>query len=114
MLNKSHIQVLKRIVGEENCYDDKAHLVAYCYDATKERYEPEAVVFPRNESDVSAVLTYCNDNKIPIIPRGAGSGFTGGALPVKGGIVLAMERHFNRILEIDEKNLIARVQPGVV
>ncbi|WP_300731709.1 FAD-linked oxidase C-terminal domain-containing protein [uncultured Helicobacter sp.] len=114
MLDKSHIQALKSIVGEENCYDDKAHLVAYCYDATRERYEPEAVVFPRNEADVSAILAYCNTHKIPVIPRGAGSGFTGGALPVNGGIILAMERYFNRILEIDEKNLIARVQPGVV
>ena len=114
MLDKSHIEALKHIVGEENCYDDKAHLVAYCYDATRERYEPEAVVFPRDEQDVSAILAYCNTHKIPIIPRGAGSGFTGGALPVNGGVVLALERHFNKILEIDEKNLIARVQPGVV
>ncbi|BDB65342.1 glycolate oxidase subunit GlcD [Helicobacter cinaedi] len=114
MLHKRHIQAIKQMVGEENCYDDKAHLVAYCYDATRERYEPDAVVFPRNEQDVSAVLAYCNDQKIPVIPRGAGSGFTGGALPVKGGIILALEKHFNRILEIDEKNLIARVQPGVV
>ena len=114
MLDKSHIQTLKSIVGEVNCYDDKAHLVAYCYDATRERYEPEAVVFPRNEADVSAILAYCNTHKIPVIPRGAGSGFTGGALPVNGGIILAMERYFNRILEIDEKNLVARVQPGVV
>lgn len=72
MLDKSHIEALKHIVGEENCYDDKAHLVAYCYDATRERYEPEAVVFPRDEQDVSAILAYCNTHKIPIIPRGAG------------------------------------------
>ncbi|MCX2716930.1 FAD-binding protein [Helicobacter sp. MIT 21-1697] len=114
MFNKSHIQAIKNIVGEENCYDDKAHLVAYCYDATRERYEPDAVVFPRNEQDVSLILAYCNEHKIPVIPRGAGSGFTGGALPVNGGIILALERYFNKILEIDEKNLIARVQPGVV
>lgn len=114
MLHKKHIQAIRQMVGEDNCYDDKAHLVAYCYDATRERYEPDAVVFPRHEQDVSAVLSYCNDNSIPIIPRGAGSGFTGGALPVRGGIILALERYFNQILEIDEKNLIARVQPGVV
>lgn len=114
MLDKSHIQAIRDIVGKENCYDDKAHLVAYCYDATKERYEPDAVVFPRNEQDVSLILAYCNEHKIPVIPRGAGSGFTGGALPVNGGIILALERYFNKILEIDEKNLIARVQPGVV
>lgn len=102
------------MVGEDNCYIDRAHLIAYCYDATRERYQPDAVVFPRNEQDVSAILSYCNDHHIPVVPRGAGSGFTGGALPVNGGIVLALEKHFNQILEIDEKNLIARVQPGVV
>ncbi len=114
MLNQTHIQAIKQLVGEENCHNDKAHLIAYCYDATRERYEPDAVVFPRNEDDVRAVLSYCNKHLIPIIPRGAGSGFTGGALPVNGGVILAMERYFNNILEIDEKNLIARVQPGVV
>lgn len=114
MLHEEHRKKLKNIVGEENYFDDKAHLIAYCYDATRERYEPEAVVFPRDEQDVSKVLSYCNENRIPIIPRGAGSGFTGGALPVNGGIILALERYFNQILEIDEKNLIARVQPGVV
>ncbi|MGX3098977.1 FAD-linked oxidase C-terminal domain-containing protein [Helicobacter sp. 23-1046] len=114
MLDSTHIKALKNIVGEENCYDDKAHLLAYCYDATRERYEPEAVVFPRDEGDVSAILKYANAHKIPVIPRGAGSGFTGGALPAQGGIILALEKHFNKILEIDEKNLIARVQPAVV
>lgn len=114
MINKRHINVIKQMVGEDNCYIDRAHLIAYCYDATRERYQPDAVVFPRNEQDVSAILSYCNDHHIPVVPRGAGSGFTGGALPVNGGIVLALEKHFNQILEIDEKNLIARVQPGVV
>ena len=113
-LDSVHIRALKAIVGEENCYDDPAHRIAYCYDATRERYEPQAVVYPRDERDVSEILKYCNTHKIAIIPRGAGSGFTGGALPANGGIVLALEKHFNKILEIDEKNLIARVQPGVV
>lgn len=105
---------LKNIVGSENYFDDLPHLQAYCYDATRERYVPNAVVFPRDESDVSKVLKYCNDNKIPITPRGAGSGFTGGALPKSGGVILAMEKHFNQILEIDRKNMIARVQPAVI
>ncbi|MFC3867628.1 glycolate oxidase subunit GlcD [Helicobacter equorum] len=113
-LDSAHIRALKNIVGEENCYDDTAHRIAYCYDATRERYEPQAVVYPKDEHDVSEVLKYCNTHKIAIIPRGAGSGFTGGALPANGGIVLALEKYFNQILEIDEKNLIARVQPGVI
>lgn len=114
MLESTHIQALTRIVGKDNCHTDKAHLLAYCYDATRERYEPDAVVYPRDEAEVSAILRYCNTHKITIVPRGAGSGFTGGALPSNGGVVLSLEKHFNAILEIDEKNLIARVQPGVV
>lgn len=114
MLESSHIQALENIVGKDNCYTHKAHLLAYCYDATRERYEPDAVIYPRDEAEVSQILHYCNTHKIAIVPRGAGSGFTGGALPASGGVILSLEKHFNQILEIDEKNLIARVQPGVV
>ncbi len=105
---------LKDFVGEENYYDDEAHLQAYCYDATRERYIPDCVIFPKNEDEICKILKYCNENRIAIIPRGAGSGFTGGALPSNGGVILAMERYFNNILEIDKKNMIVRVQPGVV
>ena len=114
MIENSHIQALKSIVGEDNVYSDKAHLRAYSYDATRTYYEPDAVVFPRDEDDVSRILVYCNAHKIPIVPRGAGSGFTGGALPAKGGIVLGFEKHMNKILEIDMENMLAIVQPGVV
>lgn len=105
---------LKNLVGSENYYDDSAHLNAYCYDATRERYKPDCVVFPRDENEVSKILKFCNENKIAITPRGAGSGFTGGALPKNGGVVMAMEKYFNQILEIDKKNMCARVQPAVV
>jgi glycolate oxidase len=114
MLESQHIDALKKIVGTENTYHDKAHMIAYSYDATRTRYQPDAVVFPRHEEDVSAILRYCNEHRIAIVPRGAGSGFTGGALPANGGIVLAMEKHMNKILEIDEKNMVAVVQPGVI
>jgi glycolate oxidase len=114
MIDTKHIQYLQNIVGKENIYSDKAHLIAYSYDATKARFEPDAVVFPRDEDDISKILKYCNEHKIIIVPRGAGSGFTGGALPSSGGIVLAMERHMNKILEIDVKNMVTVVQPGVI
>ncbi len=114
MIDKKHIKELKKLVGKENVYDDKAHLIAYSYDATKNRYEPDAVVFPKDENDVSKVLKYCNEHRIVITPRGAGSGFTGGALPAKGGIILSLEKHMNKILEIDMENLAAVVQPGVI
>ncbi len=109
-----HINQIAKIVGKENVYSDKAHLVAYSYDATRTRYEPDIVVFPRDENDVSDILQYCDNNHIVITPRGAGSGFTGGALPVNGGVMLAMEKHMNKILEIDTKNMVAVVQPGVI
>ena len=114
MIKNAHLKELEKIVGQENIYSDKAHLIAYSYDATRERYQPDAVVFPKDEADVSHILHYCNEHKIIITPRGAGSGFTGGALPKNGGIVLAFEKHMNKILEIDTKNLVARVQPGVI
>ena len=114
MIDKKHLKEFINIVGKENIYDDKAHMIAYSYDATRTRYEPDAVIFPRHEQDVSDILKYCNKHGIVITPRGAGSGFTGGALPSNGGIVLGMEKHMNKILEIDTQNMVAVVQPGVV
>ena len=114
MFIKNHLKNLTDIVGKENIYSDKAHMIAYSYDATRSRYEPDAVIFPRNEKDVSQILKYCNDHKIIVVPRGAGSGFTGGALPVNGGIVLAFEKHMNKLLEIDMENMVAVVQPGLI
>ena len=114
MIDKKHLKAFSTIVGSENIYDDKAHMLAYSYDATRTRFEPDAVIFPRHEEDVSKILKYCNDNLIVITARGAGSGFTGGALPANGGIILAMERHMNKILEVDTQNMVAVVQPGVI
>jgi len=114
MIDKKHLDALIHIVGNENVKSDKAHLIAYCYDATKSRFEPDAVVFPRDEQDVSHILKYCNEHKVIVVPRGAGSGFTGGALPSEGGIVLSLERHMNKLLEIDMQNMLGIVQPGLV
>lgn len=114
MIDKKHLQQFTSIVGGENIYSDKAHLIAYSYDATRTKFEPDAVIFPRNEDDISAILKYCNEHKIVIVPRGAGSGFTGGSLPSSGGIVLGFEKHMNKILEIDMKNMVAIVQPGLI
>ena len=114
MLDKKHIDALINIVNKENVYSDKAHLIAYSYDATRTRFEPEAVVFPRHEQDISDILKYCDKHRIVITPRGAGSGFTGGALPTNGGITLGLEKYMNKILEIDMENMVAVVQPGVI
>jgi glycolate oxidase len=114
MLSSSQISALAQIVGQENCHADKAHRLAYSYDATRTSHQPDVVLFPRHETDLQAILRYCHDEKLPVVPRGAGSGFTGGALAVQGGVVLAFEKHMNQILEIDMENLVARVQPGVI
>lgn len=114
MLPSGSLDFFTQLLGKENVYSDKAHLIAYSYDATRERFEPDAVLFPRHEQDVSDILKYCNEHRIVLVPRGAGSGFTGGALPANGGVVLGFEKHMNKILEIDMQNMVAIVQPGVI
>ena len=113
-MNNDDIKFFTNLLGEENAFFDEAHKIAYCYDATRRRFKPDGVLFPRDENDVSEILKYCNAHKIPIIPRGAGSGFTGGSLAGDGGIILGFEKHMNKILEIDLQNLVAVVQPGVI
>ena len=95
-MDAKHIKYFENLIGQDNAKFDKAHQIAYCYDATKKRYEPDGVLFPRDENDVSEILKYCNENKIIIVPRGAGSGFTGGALASGGGVVLRYAKYGSR------------------
>ncbi len=113
-LQDTHRIYFENLLGIENAKSDTMHKLAYSYDATREEREPDMVLFPRNEEDISNILKYCNQHLIPIVPRGAGSGFTGGSIVAQGGIVLALEKYMNKILELDTKNLIVRVQPGVI
>ncbi|MCE7190945.1 FAD-binding protein [Campylobacter coli] len=113
-MKKEFEQYFIKLLGSENAYFDEIHKRAYSYDATKKHYLPDGVLFPRNEEDIARILKFCNENNIIVIPRGSGSGFTGGALAVNGGVVLAFEKHMNKILEIDLENLVAVVQPGVI
>jgi glycolate oxidase len=113
MLEPRIISELKKLLGPENVATDLQDLICYGYDATQMEFLPDAVVHPAGPEEVSSVLKLANAEKIPVFPRGAGSGFTGGALPKGGGIVLVTTR-MNRILRIDTENLIAEVEPGVV
>jgi len=113
MLDRRIIDELKKLLGPENVATDLQDLICYGYDATQMEFLPDAVVHPAGPEEVSAVLKLANAEKIAVFPRGAGSGFTGGALPKGGGIVLVTTR-MNRILRIDTENLIAEVEPGVV
>ena len=112
-LRTSTFSKLKSIVGKANCTRKKEELVCYAYDATARTYLPDAVLFPQNSQEISAILRLANEDSFFVIPRGAGSGMTGGSLAVKGGVILVTAR-LNRILKIDKDNLIAHVEPGVV
>ena len=91
-MDKAHIAYFKKLLGDDNAYFDEAHRRAYSYDATRKSFLPDGVLFPRDENDVCEILKFCNAHQIIIVPRGAGSGFTGGALAVNGGLVLGFEK----------------------
>lgn len=113
MLKPSVLKELKKIVGPANLYISPEELVAYSYDATQREALPWAVARPASPQEISEILKLANRELIPVVPRGAGTGMSGGSVPVRGGLVLSLER-MNRILEIDEEDLIAVVEPGVV
>ena len=107
------LDALNRLVGKENVLSALEDRICYAYDGTKQKYVPDVVVRPRSTRHVSDVLRFANEQEIPVYPRGAGSGLTGGAVPVQGGIVLDFT-HMNKILEIVPEDLTATVEPGVV
>jgi len=113
MVSEQIINELKSIVGKDNVFTSKADRICYSYDATQQSFLPDVVVHPGSTDEISRVMKLANRELIPVFPRGAGSGFTGGSLPTRGGIVMCTER-MDRILLIDEENLVATVEPGVV
>jgi glycolate oxidase len=113
MIPSSVITTLTSIVGETNILTTREALLPYSQDSTQQEFIPDAVVFPQDANQISQILKLANKELFPVIPRGAGSGMSGGALAVRGGLVLAMNR-LNRILLINEENLIAKVEPGVI
>jgi glycolate oxidase len=113
MIASSIVTALTEIVGAENVSTETVDRLTHSYDATQKHFLPEVVVYAESTEQVRDIVRLAATHKIPVLPRGAGSGFTGGSLPVKGGIVLVLTR-MNRILEIDGDNLTAVVEPGVV
>lgn len=104
---------MKRILGPANVLAAPEEVVPYeCDGLTAYRQRPLIVVLPENESQVLAVLRLCHELRVPVVPRGTGTGLSGGALPVENGVVLSMAR-FMKILDIDPLARTARVQPGV-
>ncbi len=112
-MNKEVKKQIEHIVGRGKVLDDQETKICYSYDATNIRYLPDWVVFPETAQQISEILKLANRARFPVIPRGAGTGFTGGTLPVQGGVVLVLTK-MNRILKIDPENLLAVVEPGVV
>lgn len=109
-----YISAFKKIAGNEFVLTDKDSLINYSHDETETlSFLPEIVIKPRTAKEVSEILTICNKEKIPVTPRGAGTGLSGGALPHLGGVLLSTER-MNSILEIDERNLQVITEPGVI
>jgi glycolate oxidase len=112
-MKQGHVEELARLLGnkfttlpetlERYSRDETSHLEAM----------PQAVVFAESSKDVADLLRYCTDNRIPVTPRGLGTGVSGGAVAVKGGVLLTLER-MNRIVEIDVENRMAVVEPGVI
>lgn len=113
-LTAQHVEAFRKIVGEQFVFVDEESLNNYAHDETENlHYLPEVVLKPRTAEEISAILKICNKEKIPVTPRGAGTGLSGGALPHLGGVLLSTER-MNAILEIDERNLQVTTEPGVI
>ena len=113
MISTTVLKKISNIVGNKHLVTAQDAMVEYATDGTKLKYMPDAVAFPSNSEEVSRILRLATKEVFPVIPRGAGSGMSGGALPVKGGLVMVMNR-FDRILSIDQENLICKVGPGVI
>lgn len=113
-VDEEFLAELRAVVGEDGVKRDEESLAKYASDETEDFvFRPEAVVLPRSTDQVSRVLEAAWRRDIPVTPRAGGTGLSGGALPVHGGIVLGVER-MDRIVEIDRDNLMAVVEPGVI
>lgn len=107
------IREIITIFGNENVLKSREERSCYAYDARTQGIVPDLVVFPSSAMEVSKLLKLANTYRFPIIPRGQGSGLTGGSIPLEAGVVLVFTR-MNRIIEIDTENLIAVVEPGAI
>ena len=114
MIEKTVLDKIKNIVGYENYLDSEEDKIVYSYDGTPLlSQKPEAILKPRDEEDVSAILKLANEEKFNVVPRGSGTGLSGGSVPQEDTVVLLLN-HWNKIIEIDSDNLMAWVEPGVI
>ncbi len=114
MNKKNVINLLQDIVGNESVLTSQEDLLGYSYDGTPLRSEmPVAAVIPESTEQISRIITLANQESFSVVPRGSGTGLSGGSVPVENSIVLLMN-HWSKILEIDQENLSALVEPGVI
>ena len=108
------VNVFKSIVGDQYVLVDEEALHQYAHDETEDfHYLPDVIIKPRTAEEISLILKICNQHKIPVTPRGGGTGLSGGALPHLGGVLLSVER-MNSIIDIDERNLQVTTEAGVI
>lgn len=113
-ISNADLQYFQSICGAAQVITDESSLADYSHDETEDlRFPPEIVIRPSSAEEISAILRYCHEQHICVTPRAAGTGLSGGALPVYGGVLLSVER-LNRILFIDERNHQVTVEPGVI
>lgn len=112
-MNTSVNQRLESIVGNENLLTEEEDLLVYSYDASFPESRPDVVVFPQSTEEVSRIMSLASDEGVSVVTRGAGTGLSGGSVPLGGGIVLGTGK-MNRILNIDANNLVTQVEPGLV
>jgi glycolate oxidase len=113
MLKQPVLNELKKILGPANLLTSPEELIVYSYDATQRKALPWAVARPASADEISRILALANRERFPVVPRGAGTGMSGGSVPTRHGLVLSLER-MNRILEISEEDFLAVAEPGVV
>ncbi len=113
MISADTVAALEAIVGTGHVLRDDASRLSYGTDGTRRAAPADLVVLPAGAREISAIARVCDARKIPLVPRGAGTGYSGGAVPIRGGIVVSLER-LNRIIEIDEHDLVAVVEPCVI
>ena len=112
-MNADFLVALQRLLPNDRVYTDPVDCYAYAYDNSRNYHSPIAVVFPLTIEEVASIIKLCNQYKIPVVPRGRGTGTAGGSVPELGGVVLSLERMTN-ILSVDPDNRMAIVEPGVL
>ncbi|MEK3971264.1 glycolate oxidase subunit GlcD [Bacillus sp. FSL M7-0558] len=114
MLNSEFLNQLKKIVGASHVQGSKADRLAYSYDATPNfQHMPDVIVSPHTAEEIQQIVRLCASYKVPIVPRGSGTNLCAGTCPTQGGLVMLFTR-MNQFIEIDEENLTATVQPGLI